>query len=92
MTRGEIAEPAGGEGLAAAYLRPWKGLYSSSDLRRALALAPLIAIFAYAVAADSWRTVDPVSDPKLAGYFRSLARRMYREAIEAAERSELCLD
>ena len=92
MARAGIEEPGGGEQLAAVYLRPWKRLYPSSKLRRALALVPLIAVFSYAVASDSWRAIDSANDPKLAGYFRSLARRMYREAIEAAERSELCLD
>lgn len=92
LTRAGMEEPAGGERLAAAYLRPWAQLYSSSELRRGFTLAPLIAVFSYAVASDSWRAVDPADDPRLAGYFRSLARRMYREAIEAAERSELCLD
>lgn len=92
LTRAGMEEPAGGERLAAAYLRPWTQLYSSSELRRAFTLAPLIAVFSYAVASDSWRAVDAADDPRLAGYFRSLARRMYREAIEAAERSELCLD
>ena len=92
LGRSGIEEPAGGEWLAAAYLRPWARLCSRTDLRRALELTPLIAVFAYALANDSWRSVDPRGNPELAGYYRSLARRMYREAIEVAQRNELCLD
>ena len=91
MARSGIEEPAAGERLAASYLRPWVSFYSPNDLRRALTLSPLIAVFAYAVANDSWRSSDVAHDPRRAGYFRSLTRRMYREAIRVAGRSELCL-
>ncbi len=89
--RSGVEEPAAGERLASSYLRPWISFYSPNDLRRALTLSPLIAVFAYAVANDSWRSSDLVHDPRRAGYFRSLTRRMYREAIHVAARSELCL-
>jgi Phosphotransferase enzyme family len=92
MARTGISEPAPGGRLAAAYLRPWASLYSPDDLRCALRLSPLIAVFACAVASDSWRSTDIVHNPGLPGYFRSLTRRMYREATVVAERSELCLD
>lgn len=91
LRRSGIEDPVRGEELANAYLRPWETLCSVTELRRAFALMPLVAVFAYAVAADSWRTLDPAKDPKLAGYYRSLARRMFCEAGEAAQRSELCL-
>ncbi len=51
-----------------------------------------VITFEYAVAGDGWRTLDPVSNSALASYFRSLTRRMYRDAVRAGERSELCLD
>jgi len=51
----------------------------------------LIAIFAYSVANDSWRSPGLVHNQRLAGYFRGLTRRMYRVAIRTAQRSELCL-
>ena len=91
MARSGIGKPAAGECLAAAYLRLWTSFYSPDELRRALALSPLVAVFAYAMANDSWCSPYSVQNPKLAGYLRSLTRRMYREAIRAAERSELCL-
>lgn len=91
MMRGRIWEPATCESLATAYLRPWTHFYSPEELRSALAPAALLAIFAYAVSNDSWRSADATENPARAGYLRSLTRRMYREAVHAAERSEPCL-
>lgn len=87
MRRSRVEESGAGERITTAYLRPWTRLYSSTVLTRALAFAPLIAVFAYAVASDSWRSVDATSEPGLAGYYRGLARRMYREAIEVPGRN-----
>ncbi|HEX5422563.1 MAG TPA: phosphotransferase [Candidatus Acidoferrales bacterium] len=91
MARCKIDQPAAAELLACAYLRPWAAFYAPEKLTEALDLAPLLAIFAFAVSNDSWRTLDPVTDPKLAGYFRSLTRRMHREALQLTERSGSCL-
>jgi len=90
--RSGVHEPSAHERLTAAYVRPWGSFYSPDDLTRALAVSPLIAVFAYAIASEAWRASDSIRSPAIAGYFRSLTRRMYREAIHAAERSELCLD
>jgi hypothetical protein len=92
MERSGVKEQARDSRLCAAYLRPWAALFSPDDLRRALAVAPLVAVFVHAIAGDAWRMFDPVSNPALAGYYRSLTRRMYRDAVYAAEGSELCLD
>lgn len=92
MERGGVAEPAADSRLSSAYLRPWVAFFSPDDLRRAVAAAPPVAVFVHAIAGDVWRTVNPVSNAALAGYFRSLTRRMYRGAVRAAEGSELCLD
>jgi len=92
IRRSGVQEPSALERLTAAYTRPWSSFYSPYDLTRALAVSPMIAVFTYAIASDAWRASDSVHNPALAGYFRSLARRMHREAIHAAERSELCLD
>jgi len=92
MERGGVAEPAADARLSTAYLRPWAAFFSPDELRRALAGAPPVAVFAYAIAGDAWHTLDPVSNPALAGYFRSLTRRMYRDTVLSAEGSELCLD
>jgi phosphotransferase family enzyme len=92
LERAGVQEPAADARLATAYLRPWATFISIGDLRRALAAAAPVAVFVHAIAGDAWRTLDLVSNPALAGYFRSLTRRMYRDAVRAAEGSELCLD
>jgi hypothetical protein len=91
MSRSGIEKPTAGESLARAYLRPWESFYSPDELARALAFSPLIAVFVFAVANESWRSSDLDRYPKLPGYFRALTRRMYREAIRLSERSEPCL-
>lgn len=91
MVRSRVAEPAADSRITAAYVRPWASLFSPDDLRRAIAAVPPIAVFVYAVASDAWRTLDPVSNPALAGYLRSLTRRMWRDVVLAAQRSEQCL-
>jgi hypothetical protein len=39
---------------------------------------------------NSGDSLDPVQDLRLTGYFRSLARRMYREVTAMAKRNEPC--
>jgi hypothetical protein len=90
--RSAIHEPSAVARLTAAYVRSWTSFCSPDDLRRALAVSPLIAAFVYAISSDAWRRPDSIHDQGLAGYFRGLTRRMFREAIRAAEGSELCLD
>jgi hypothetical protein len=92
MERCGIEEPAADSRTTAAYLRPWASFFSPDDLLRAIAAAPPVAVFIHAIAGDAWRTLDPISNPALAAYFRSLTRRMYREAVLAVERSERCLN
>ena len=91
MVRSGIGGPTAADDLTRAYLGPWTAFYSRDELANALALSPLIAVFIYAVANDSWRSSDLDRHPKLPGYFRALTRRMYREAVRLPERSELCL-
>ena len=92
MQRCGIEEPAVDSRITSAYLRPWASFFSPDDLRRAIAAAPPVAVFIHAIAGGAWCTLDPISNPALAAYFRSLTRRMYREAVLAVERSERCLN
>ncbi|HWH61073.1 MAG TPA: phosphotransferase [Terriglobales bacterium] len=92
LPRSGMNEAAGGEKLSAVYSQRWSTVCSANEIRKALAQAPLVAVFAYALSTDSWRSIDRASDCKTAAYYRSLARRMYREAVKVAQRSELCLD
>jgi hypothetical protein len=92
IERSSLEGPAVGARITAAYLRPWQAFFSPEELRRAMALAPLVAVFAHAVASDRWRSPESLLNPTAAGYLRSLTRRMYREAIQVAERSAPCLE
>jgi aminoglycoside phosphotransferase (APT) family kinase protein len=78
--------------LANCYSAPWRQLFSGEIVAEALALAPLAAVFAYAVGNDAWKDQQRLEDPKVAGYFRSLARRMNREAMQFTDRGSSCLN
>ena len=77
--------------LVEAYKAPWRQLLSDDLIREALTLAPLAAVFAYVAGIDVWKDEERLRDPKIGAYFRSLARRMNREAIQFIERRSTCL-
>jgi hypothetical protein len=77
--------------LAAAYLEPWRPFFSPEALAQALAVSPLLAVFAYAIAGKKWCSPETLQNPALAGYFRGLTRRAYRESTKVAARSGRCL-
>jgi len=77
-------------GLTRACAAEWQSLVSPENLASALAFAPMLAVFAYAAAYDTWSDEARLRDPMLAGYLRSLTRRMHREANRLRDRSELC--
>ena len=78
--------------FVARYTSPWRAFVSDRDLRRALEVAPLVAIFAYGAGNDLWTDPRRLEDRRAAGYLRSLTRRMQREASDLAERSVSCPD
>jgi hypothetical protein len=69
--RSEAARPGGESQLIQAYIGPWQKYLPEEAIRKSLAYARLIAVFAFAVTC-----VDGGS----AAYLRSLTRRMRREA------------
>jgi len=77
--------------LVDAYEAPWRPLLPDDLTSEALALTPLSAVFAYAVGTSAWKDEERLRDPKTRAYFRSLARRMNREAIQFIERRPACL-
>ena len=85
-----IGGAEGCQRLVTAYRRPWLSFLSDGDLARAMEVSPLIAVFAFAVAADVWRLPDTLHRASDAGFLRSLTRRMHREAIQLTERSVRC--
>jgi Ser/Thr protein kinase RdoA (MazF antagonist) len=78
------------EELISAYSSQWEGFAPPSTVSHSLALAPLIAVFAYAVSSGTWRQPETFASPRAAGYFRSLVRRMKREADALQNRSLEC--
>jgi hypothetical protein len=75
--------------LTAAYCAEWGNSISAAVIADVLGLAPLLAVFAYAAGTDTWRQPQELQDP-VAGYLRSLTRRMHREAKRLADRRTLC--
>lgn len=73
-----------------AYAREWKSFVSLDRLSRSLALSPLVAVFAYAVADPRWHSPNSLTDPAAARFFRSLTRRAYREVRNLRTRSNPC--
>jgi hypothetical protein len=78
------------EELASIYASPWERFASPSSVSVSVALAPLSAVFAHAVSTNAWRRPEMLSSPRTAGYFRSLVRRMKREADALEVRSLEC--
>lgn len=78
--------------LVAAYCSQWDGVISRTAITGALTFAPLVAAFAHAVGNGAWAQSEMLQEPRIAGYFRSLARRMHCEAESVADRGPLCLD
>lgn len=68
--------------LREAYVHPWMAFYSEEQVENALKVAPLLAPLAFALGYSSRqeRTPEPNSYP--AKLIRSLARRMYGEALK----------
>jgi hypothetical protein len=77
--------------LTAAYSEPWEEMLSPDVISRSLAVSPLLAIFAYAVGNNVWNDQEKLKVASTSGYFRSLTRRMKREAGQLFDRSSLCL-
>ena len=77
--------------IVSSYREPWERIVGSTAIDEALSLTPLLAVFAYAAGSEVWRDEEKVQDPATAGYLRSLARRMYREANSLSERRSVCL-
>lgn len=68
------------ERLRELYLQKWSEVVPKPRMRRAMQLSPIVAIFASAIASGSWQDQPRLERPGVAGYLRSLARMMHREA------------
>jgi Phosphotransferase enzyme family len=77
--------------LTSSYFAPWEQVASRDRIVEAAALEPLLAVFAYAAGARIWTQPEQLKEPIIAGYLRSLVRRMNRETHKLNERRSLCL-
>jgi hypothetical protein len=84
------ADFAAESGLTRAYAEEWQSFVSTESLQGALALAPMLAVFSYAASTDAWGDQATLQDPKVAGYLRSLTRRLHREGKLLRDRGTLC--
>jgi hypothetical protein len=78
------------EQLTASYTAQWKRLLPSAVIAESLTVAPLLAVFAYAVGCGLC-SEERLRDPENAGYLRALTRRMNREANEILDWRSACL-
>jgi hypothetical protein len=90
--RTNIGGAGGYEWLVSAYRRPWRSFLSDDDIARAMQVSPLIAVFAFAAAGNTWGLPDMLHRGSDARFLRSLTRRMHREATRPAEGSVRCSD
>lgn len=70
--------------LRTAYVQIWRRAFASHRIAQALTVAPMLAVFAYAVENDTWKIPDKTRNSSTAAYFCSLTRRLYREADKLA--------
>jgi hypothetical protein len=76
--------------LRSSYSEPWQTVCAAEKISEALAIAPLLAAFAYTIAGQSRWEPETLGDPRAASYLRSMARRMYREARVIEQRRQTC--
>lgn len=72
------------------YVAPWLRILSPEAVDVGLAVSPVLAVFSYACGTGMFSDVERLKDADFAGYLRSLARRMDREARVWADRSSKC--
>lgn len=77
--------------VTSCYLDPWISFASADEATRALEITPLVAVLAYALSNNTWQETERLENPRIAAYFRSLTRRMQREAQIWDERRQRCL-
>jgi hypothetical protein len=77
--------------LASVYTKPWERFVDSQAIAEAIAVAPLLAVFTCAVAADTWRNESRRARPDIAALLRSLTRRMKQEVDSFEKRKVICM-
>jgi hypothetical protein len=82
--------PAHSESVRTGYRNPWAHLLKAETLDEAIALAPLLTIYAYLYGRGDWLETRPGVRPEFDSYARSLARHMDRAAKDFSLVEVLC--
>lgn len=77
--------------LVRQYGKKWGLLLPAGAFEKGQELACLLAPFAYAVGGALWHDARELSNTIVAGYFRSLTRRMQSESRRLIERGAICV-
>jgi aminoglycoside phosphotransferase (APT) family kinase protein len=77
--------------VTSCYLDPWSSFASEDAAAHALEVTPIVAVLAYALSNNTWQDSERLENPNIAGYFRSLVRRMQREAQIWDQGRQRCL-
>jgi hypothetical protein len=77
--------------LIASYTNPWMQFIPATVIVEARQHTPLLAAFTYATGTVEWRDAQKLQDTPVAGFLRSLARRMNKEAMHLGELRVSCL-
>ncbi len=78
--------------IRSSYAQRWQSVSLSEHVSEAFWFSPLVAVFAYAVAGNSWRDPERLRIPQVPSYLRSLTRRMKQEADSAQRRRVDCIN
>ncbi len=77
--------------LIGSYCAQWEQVVPPAAVAEGLALAPFLAVFAYAAGSNAWEDTERLQEPATAGCLRGLTRRMNHEANNLADRRSPCL-
>ena len=66
----------GASRLIQEYAAVWKSILPARKTEKTLSVSTFLAVFVHAVSSDTWRDRHALEEPGMAGYYRSLARRM----------------
>ncbi len=77
--------------IRSSYIQRWQSVSLPEHVSEAFLFSPLVAVFAYAVAGNSWRDPERLKIPQVPGFLRSLTRRMKQEAESVPRRRVECI-
>jgi hypothetical protein len=80
------------DAIRSSYAQRWQSVSLPEHVSEAFLFSPLVAVFAYAVAGNSWREPERLKIPHVPGYLRSLTRRMKQEADSVQQRRVECIN